>query len=137
MTKNTFKPLVLALSLALGLAACSGEEKGKTAQETPRTVQAQTTVIQMSEGLATTAVPGTVEALESVRVALLDISKLDAGAVTPRSEDVPLGPLFDNLRETFRPGGRRAHRSRACGRPRRRGRRSSRWSCSRARGGCA
>lgn len=44
-----------------------------------------------------------VDSLESVLEALLDISKLDAGAVTPRSEDVPLGPLFDNLRETFRP----------------------------------
>ena len=57
MTKNTFKPLVLvlALSLALGLAACSGEEQGKAGQETQSTVQAQTTVIQMSEALAATA----------------------------------------------------------------------------------
>lgn len=44
-----------------------------------------------------------VDSLESVLEALLDISKLDAGAVTPRREEVPLGPLFDNLRETFRP----------------------------------
>ena len=65
------KPLVVALSLSLPLTliGCSGEDKAKTAQEARRTVQAQTTIIQPSEGLATTAVTGTVEALESVRVA--------------------------------------------------------------------
>lgn len=44
-----------------------------------------------------------VDSLESVLEALLDISKLDAGAVTPRRENVPLGPLLENLGETFRP----------------------------------
>ena len=44
-----------------------------------------------------------VDSLESVIEALLDISKLDAGAVTPRFEDMPLGPLLENIRETFRP----------------------------------
>ena len=99
MTKNTFKPLVLALSLALGLSACSGEEKSKTAQETPRTVQAQTTVIQMSEGLATTAVPGTVEALESVRVAsrlmgyIRDIAVVEGQAVKAGQRLFTIDPL--------------------------------------------
>lgn len=44
-----------------------------------------------------------VDSLESVIEALLDISKLDAGAVTPRLEDLPLGPLLTNIRDTFRP----------------------------------
>ena len=44
-----------------------------------------------------------VDSLEAVIEALLDISKLDAGAVTPRFEEMPLGPLLENLRETFRP----------------------------------
>ena len=44
-----------------------------------------------------------VDSLESVIEALLDISKLDAGAVTPRLEDLPLGPLLANIRDTFRP----------------------------------
>jgi signal transduction histidine kinase/ActR/RegA family two-component response regulator len=44
-----------------------------------------------------------VDSLESVIEALLDISKLDAGAVTPRLEDLPLGPMLANIRDTFRP----------------------------------
>ena len=44
-----------------------------------------------------------VDSLESVIEALLDISKLDAGAVTPRLEDMPLGTLLENIGETFRP----------------------------------
>lgn len=99
MTKNTLKPLVIALSLALGLAACSGEEKGKAAQEAPRTVQAQTTVIQMSEGIASTAVPGTVEALESVRVAsrlmgyIRDIAVVEGQAVKAGQRLFTIDPL--------------------------------------------
>lgn len=99
MTKNTFKPLVLALSLVLGLAACSGEEQGKAGQETQRTVQAQTTVIQMSEALATTAVPGTVEALESVRVAsrlmgyIRDIAVVEGQAVKAGQRLFTIDPL--------------------------------------------
>lgn len=99
MTKNTFKPLVLALSLALGLAACSGENPGKAAPEAQRTVQAQTTVIQMSEGLATTAVPGTVEALESVRVAsrlmgyIRDIAVVEGQAVKAGQRLFTIDPL--------------------------------------------
>jgi RND family efflux transporter MFP subunit len=99
MTKNTLKPLVIALSLALGLAACSGEEKGKAAQEAPRAVQAQTTVIQMSEGIASTAVPGTVEALESVRVAsrlmgyIRDIAVVEGQAVKAGQRLFTIDPL--------------------------------------------
>lgn len=44
-----------------------------------------------------------VDSLEAVIEALLDISKLDAGAVTPRFEDMPLGPLLENIGESFRP----------------------------------
>lgn len=99
MTKNTLKPLVVALTLALGLAACSGEEKAKTAREAQRTVQAQTTVVQMSEGLATTAVPGTVEALESVRVAsrlmgyIRDIAVVEGQAVKAGQRLFTIDPL--------------------------------------------
>lgn len=44
-----------------------------------------------------------VDSLEAVIEALLDISKLDAGAVTPRLEDMPLGPLLENIGDAFRP----------------------------------
>ena len=69
MSRNPVKPLVIAVALAMGLAACSGEEPAKTAAQAQRTVQAETLVVQPGESVATTAVPGTVEALESVRVA--------------------------------------------------------------------
>ena len=99
MTKNTLKPLVVVLALSLGLAACSGEEKGKTAQEAQRTVQAQTAVIQMSEGVAATAVPGSVEALESVRVAsrlmgyIRDIAVVEGQAVKAGQRLFTIDPL--------------------------------------------
>lgn len=97
--KITLKPLVVALSLSLGLAACSGEDKAKTAQEAQRTVQAQTSVIQPSEGLATTAVTGTVEALESVRVAsrlmgyIRDIAVVEGQAVKAGQRLFTIDPL--------------------------------------------
>ncbi len=95
------KPLVVALSLALPLAltGCSGEEKAKTAQETQRTVQAQTVVVQPSEGLVTTAVTGTVEALESVRVAsrlmgyIRDIAVAEGQAVKVGQRLFTIDPL--------------------------------------------
>lgn len=99
MNTQTLKPVFIALSLALGLAACSGEEHGKTAQEAPRTVQAQTTVIQLREGLATTAVPGSVEALESVRVAsrlmgyIRDIAVVEGQAVKVGQRLFSIDPL--------------------------------------------
>ncbi|HNA82143.1 MAG TPA: efflux RND transporter periplasmic adaptor subunit [Thiobacillaceae bacterium] len=99
MNTQTLKPVFIALSLALGLAACSGEEHGKTAQEAPRTVQAQTAVIQLREGLATTAVPGSVEALESVRVAsrlmgyIRDIAVVEGQAVKVGQRLFSIDPL--------------------------------------------
>ncbi len=115
MTKNTLKPLVLALSLALGLAACSGEEKAKTAQETQRTVQAKTAVIQPSEGLATTAVTGAVEALESVRVAsrlmgyIRDIAVAEGQAVKAGQRLFTIDPLdIEGAVEQARLGVRQA-----------------------------
>jgi RND family efflux transporter MFP subunit len=101
MTKITFKPLVVALTLALPLTliGCSGEEKPKTAQATQRSVQAQTTIIQPGEGLATTAVTGTVEALESVRVAsrlmgyIRDIAVVEGQAVKAGQRLFTIDPL--------------------------------------------
>lgn len=95
------KPLVVALSLSLPLTliGCSGEDKAKTAQEARRTVQAQTTIIQPSEGLATTAVTGTVEALESVRVAsrlmgyIRDIAVVEGQAVKAGQRLFTIDPL--------------------------------------------
>ncbi|MBP9914780.1 MAG: efflux RND transporter periplasmic adaptor subunit [Thiobacillaceae bacterium] len=95
------KPLVVALSLSLPLTliGCSGEDKARTAQEARRTVQAQTTIIQPSEGLATTAVTGTVEALESVRVAsrlmgyIRDIAVVEGQAVKAGQRLFTIDPL--------------------------------------------
>jgi len=61
------KPLVFAI--ALTLIGCSGEEAAKSVPAAQRMVQVQTTVLQASENLATTATTGTVVALESVHVA--------------------------------------------------------------------
>jgi signal transduction histidine kinase len=46
---------------------------------------------------------GSVESLESLLSALLDISKLDAGAVEPRPQAVALDPLFARLASDFAP----------------------------------
>jgi signal transduction histidine kinase/CheY-like chemotaxis protein len=43
------------------------------------------------------------ESVERLLSALLDISKLDAGVVTPVAEDVPLGPLLRRLVAEFTP----------------------------------
>ena len=97
--KITLKPLVATLALSLSLAGCSGGEKAKTAQEAQRTVQAQTTVIQPSEGLATTAITGTVEALESVHVAsrlmgyIRDIAVVEGQAVKIGQRLFTIDPL--------------------------------------------
>lgn len=44
-----------------------------------------------------------IASLENVLDALLDISKLDAGAVQPQLEDVPLAGVLENIRDSFRP----------------------------------
>ncbi len=44
-----------------------------------------------------------VEALEALFAQLLDLSRLDAGAMTPERCAVPLAPLFDRLRADFGP----------------------------------
>jgi len=102
MSKTYFaKPLVvvLSLSLPLGLVACSGEEKTQTTQTARPTVQAETLVIQPTEGLATTAVTGTVEALESVRVAsrlmgyIRDIAVVEGQAVKAGQRLFTIDPL--------------------------------------------
>jgi RND family efflux transporter MFP subunit len=63
------KPMLLAVALTLVQAGCGGEEKktGQTAVQ--RTVHAQIETIQPVETVATSATPGVVVALESVKVA--------------------------------------------------------------------
>lgn len=91
------KPLLLVL--ALTLAGCSGGEEPATQAPPQRTVQAQTSVIQPGEGLATTAIPGTVEALESVRVAsrlmgyIKDIAVVEGQAVKAGQRLFSIDPL--------------------------------------------
>lgn len=64
------KPLALAAALTLTLAACGHEEESaKTQAAAQRAVQAQTATIQPTEVVTSTATPGTVAALESVKVA--------------------------------------------------------------------
>ena len=48
-------------------------------------------------------VDGAIVAAEDLLRALLDISKLDAGGVTPRPEPVSLGAFLSDLTESFRP----------------------------------
>src|SRR6516225_1741324 len=44
-----------------------------------------------------TSIHASVEALECLFGQLLDLSRLDAGALTPERGEVPLGPLFERL----------------------------------------
>lgn len=74
MNKTPFapiKPLILATAISLTfLAGCGHEEEAaKTAQPVQRTVQAPTAIIQPMDVVATTSTPGTVVAVESVKVA--------------------------------------------------------------------
>ena len=50
-----------------------------------------------------TSIHASVEALESLFGQLLDLSRLDAGALTPERSEVPLGPLFERLAIAFGP----------------------------------
>lgn len=89
----------IALVIALALAGCSGEEAAKTAPAAQRTVQAQTTVLQASESLATTAATGSVVALESVHVAsrlmgyIRDIAVVEGQAVKQGQRLFTIDPL--------------------------------------------
>lgn len=64
-------PLAAALALVftLSLAGCGAGDKTAAPQESIQTVQAQTTVIQPMEAPSSNITPGTVVALESVKVA--------------------------------------------------------------------
>ncbi|OYY94761.1 MAG: hypothetical protein B7Y41_04095 [Hydrogenophilales bacterium 28-61-23] len=91
------KPLVAVLVLAL--AGCSGEEPAKTATPTQRSVQAQTQLVQASEGLAVTATTGSVVALDSVRVAsrlmgyIRDIAVVEGQSVKAGQRLFSIDPL--------------------------------------------
>ena len=65
------KPLAAALALAfsIALAGCGGEDHAEVKEAPAVTVQAQVTAIQPVETQSTTSNPGTVVALESVKVA--------------------------------------------------------------------
>ena len=71
LTQPRVLTLVLALSLVLplGLTGCSDAEQASTTQSEPRSVQAGISLIEPVQATATTAVTGSVVALESVRVA--------------------------------------------------------------------
>jgi signal transduction histidine kinase len=49
------------------------------------------------------SINGSVEALERMFSALMDISKLDAGAIAPKRSAFPLAPMFDRLEREFGP----------------------------------
>jgi CheY-like chemotaxis protein/two-component sensor histidine kinase len=48
-------------------------------------------------------IQGSVDAMEDLFNSLLDISKLDAGAVHPAQEDFPIAPLFARVLRSFEP----------------------------------
>jgi RND family efflux transporter MFP subunit len=95
------KPIVLVVVLAavLNFAGCSGEEAAKSAPAAQPAVQVQTTVLQASESLATTAATGTVVALESVHVAsrlmgyIRDIAVVEGQAVKQGQRLFTIDPL--------------------------------------------
>ena len=98
MSKVTIiKPLVIAIALVI--AGCSGEKPAKTVASPQRNVQAQTTLLQAREQLATTATTGTVVALESVRVAsrlmgyIRDIAVVEGESVKAGQRLFSIDPL--------------------------------------------
>mgnify|MGYP001764893423 CR=1 FL=1 len=58
---------------------------------------------QATAGPLAQRIDGAIVAAEDLLRALLDISKLDAGGVTPRPEPVALGAFLSDLVESFRP----------------------------------
>jgi RND family efflux transporter MFP subunit len=97
-TSSIMTSMFLAVALTLLQAGC-GEEKepGPTAGQ--RTVQAQTETIQPVEAVATTATPGVVVALESVKVAsrlmgyIRDIAVVEGQAVKAGQRLFTIDPL--------------------------------------------
>lgn len=95
------KPLAAALALAFSftLAGCGGEDHSKVKEEPARSVQAQVTAIQPVEAQATTTTPGTVVALESVKVAsrlmgyIKDIAVVEGQSVKAGQRLFTIDPL--------------------------------------------
>lgn len=95
------KPLAAALALAFSftLAGCGGDEQSKVKEEPAPTVQAQVTAIQPVETQSTTVTPGTVVALESVKVAsrlmgyIKDIAVVEGQRVTTGQRLFTIDPL--------------------------------------------
>jgi len=95
------KPLAAALALAfsLSLAGCGGEDHAKAKAEPATTVQAQVTAIQPVEVQSTTVTPGTVVALESVKVAsrlmgyIKDIAVVEGQSVKAGQRLFTIDPL--------------------------------------------
>lgn len=98
---SRIKPLAAALALAFSftLAGCGGEEPSKVKAEPAPTVQAQVTAIQPVEAVATTPTPGTVVALESVKVAsrlmgyIKDIAVVEGQSVKTGQRLFTIDPL--------------------------------------------
>jgi RND family efflux transporter MFP subunit len=98
MTKYALAtPLLIALALAL--AGCGGQEEHTAGPAAPTSVQAQVSVIQPVETVATSAAPGTVVALESVKVAsrlmgyIRDIAVAEGQAVKAGQRLFTIDPL--------------------------------------------
>jgi RND family efflux transporter MFP subunit len=97
----TIKPLTAALALALSfsLSGCGSEDHSKAQAEPATTVQAQVTAIQPVEVQATTPTPGTVVALESVKVAsrlmgyIKDIAVVEGQSVKAGQRLFTIDPL--------------------------------------------
>lgn len=95
------KPLAAALALAFSftLAGCGGEDHSKVKEEPARSVQAQVTAIQPVETQSTTITPGTVVALESVKVAsrlmgyIKDIAVVEGQSVKAGQRLFTIDPL--------------------------------------------
>lgn len=87
------------LLIALLVAGCSGEDKGRPAATAQPSVQAQITLLQPTQTVATTATPGTIVALESVQVAsrlmgyLRDISVVEGQSVKKGQRLFTIDPL--------------------------------------------
>ncbi|MCP5278775.1 MAG: efflux RND transporter periplasmic adaptor subunit [Thiobacillus sp.] len=97
----TIKPLATALALAfsISLAGCGGDDQSKIKEEPAPTVQAQVTAIQPVETQSTATTPGTIVALESVKVAsrlmgyIKDIAVVEGQSVKTGQRLFTIDPL--------------------------------------------